>query len=102
MPLTFKPSDSKRSMIIVVHGRFDLSLACELWRTVRQGRILPTEEVVVDMGQVEAVFESGLVLLMVLRRWSHKVRVINFDAEASKEVVAVHLYADAVRGKSAA
>jgi hypothetical protein len=82
MPLTFKPSADNKSVVIVVHGHFDLSLTAELWRAFRQGKLLPVEKVIVDMGKVEAVF----VLLMALRQWSSRVHVINYDVKAAKRV----------------
>jgi ABC-type transporter Mla MlaB component len=86
MPLTFKPSADNKSVVIVVHGHFDLSLTAELWRAFRQGKLLPVEKVIVDMGKVEAVFDSGFVLLMALRQWSSRVHVINYDVKAAKRV----------------
>jgi hypothetical protein len=60
------------------------------------------EEVIVDMEREEAVFESGFVLLLMLRRWSHKVRVINFQAGVAKGVPAGHLSVSAVVPESVA
>jgi ABC-type transporter Mla MlaB component len=89
MPLTFKPSRDNKSILILARGPFDLSLASELWQRLRQGSLALPEEVVVDLGRIEAVFESGFVLLMMLRRWSRKVRLINCSAEIAKRVAAL-------------
>jgi ABC-type transporter Mla MlaB component len=102
MPLTFKPSADNKSMLIAVDGRFDLSLVCELWRAVRQDQRYLAEEVIVDMEQVNAVFDSGFVLLLMLRRWSRKVRVINFQGGAMRGVTVDRLNAATMMPESVA
>ncbi len=84
MALTLRSACGSDAVTLRVRGRLDMNLAGAFWRISHPSQSA-YRSYVVDLFQVEQVFDSGLALLLMLdrraRRHNGRVQIVNVPSK---------------------